>query len=91
MLSRVDHSLDRGMGAFLSVQIDILNRLRCPVIVLYQDSFIVNNTLHLVMDYCEGGDLATKIRDAKSHFSEDVSDLGRTASLAPPCIHTTIL
>lgn len=53
-------------------QVDLLKRLRHPCIVSYRDSFVEDNTLHVIMSYCDGGDLATKIKNAGGkHFSED--------------------
>ncbi|XP_066951321.1 uncharacterized protein [Macrobrachium rosenbergii] len=43
-------------------EVHILAGLRHPNIVSYKGSFEMNQHLHLLMTYCEGGDLFTKIR-----------------------------
>ena len=35
----------------------IMGKLVHPFIVRYQESFIEDNTLHIVMEYCDNGDL----------------------------------
>lgn len=37
-------------------------KLNHPYIVRYLGSFVQDNTLHIAMDYCEGGDLAFLIK-----------------------------
>uniref|UniRef100_A0A7S4Q9Q7 non-specific serine/threonine protein kinase n=1 Tax=Alexandrium monilatum TaxID=311494 RepID=A0A7S4Q9Q7_9DINO len=54
----------------------LLQELRHPCIVRYQDSFLVEgaNLLVIVMEYCSGGDLRKAISSKASsggHFSED--------------------
>jgi NIMA (never in mitosis gene a)-related kinase 1/4/5 len=39
-------------------EVTILSSLSCPYIVKYFDSFVENSTLHIVMEYCEKGDLS---------------------------------
>ena len=39
-------------------EVNILSSLNCPYIVKYYDSFVENSTLHIVMEYCEKGDLS---------------------------------
>ncbi|XP_064082487.1 serine/threonine-protein kinase Nek4-like isoform X2 [Macrobrachium nipponense] len=43
-------------------EVHILAGLKHPNIVSYKGSFEMNHHLHLLMTYCEGGDLFTKIR-----------------------------
>lgn len=38
-------------------EVTILSSLNCPYIVKYYDSFVENTTLHIIMEYCEKGDL----------------------------------
>ena len=50
----------------------ILACLHHPNIIGYKGSFTTNNTLHIVMDYADNGDLFTAIQNAKGvHFKED--------------------
>ena len=43
-----------------------LSSLDDPYIVSYKDAFYENNCLHMVMEYCEGGDLAGVIKERNS-------------------------
>jgi len=43
----------------------LLAELRHPYIVRYRESFTESGWLCILMDYCEGGDLTAKIKDAK--------------------------
>eukprot|EP00401_Gymnodinium_catenatum_P008788 CAMPEP_0117555722 /NCGR_PEP_ID=MMETSP0784-20121206/51423_1 /TAXON_ID=39447 /ORGANISM="" /LENGTH=290 /DNA_ID=CAMNT_0005352941 /DNA_START=53 /DNA_END=922 /DNA_ORIENTATION=+ len=57
-------------------EVFLLQTLAHPYIVSYRDSFLIEgtNTLVIVMEYCDGGDLRKAIKDkAKKceHFSED--------------------
>jgi NIMA (never in mitosis gene a)-related kinase len=59
------------MHPLLCSQVKLLARLRHPFIVKYSESFLAKNSLHIIMNYCEGGDLNTRIRKAEgNHFSE---------------------
>jgi hypothetical protein len=56
------------------VEVDLLRRLHHPNIVRYIDSFLTKNSdsLCIAMEYCDGGDLATQIKNARRKlFSED--------------------
>lgn len=44
-------------------EVQLLRRLDHPNIVAYKDSFYMADTLVIIMQYCEGGDLATYIKD----------------------------
>ena len=44
----------------------ILKQLDCKYIVKYYDSFEENNTLNIVMEYCQNGDLSTYINENKT-------------------------
>jgi len=35
-----------------------MGKLIHPFIVLYKDSFVEDDTLHIVMEYCDNGDLS---------------------------------
>jgi serine/threonine protein kinase len=43
-------------------EVDLLSRLKHSNIVEYRDSFVENDTLHIIMAYCEGGDLSKLIK-----------------------------
>ncbi|XP_068207027.1 uncharacterized protein [Palaemon carinicauda] len=49
-------------------EVHILAGLKHPNIVSYKGSFEMNHHLHLLMTYCEGGDLFTKIRQQHQTF-----------------------
>jgi len=44
-------------------EVDLLSRLNHPNIVEYKANFFMGETLVIIMQYCEGGDLATYIKD----------------------------
>jgi NIMA (never in mitosis gene a)-related kinase len=52
----------------LVTEVNILRELRHPNIVRYYERFVdrENSLIHIVMEYCEGGDLAALIRKCKS-------------------------
>lgn len=53
-------------------EIAILSKLDCPYIISYIESFFSEGKLCIVMEYADGGDLATKITaQGRKHFSED--------------------
>ena len=48
---------------FITLQAKLLSQLRHPNIVSYRDSFQdAKGFLHIVMNFCEGGDLYTKLK-----------------------------
>lgn len=52
----------------------VLSKLQHPNIITYKESFIQHGNLHIVTDYCEGGDLSSKIRRnalKMCYFTED--------------------
>lgn len=53
----------------LVVEVNLLRQLRHEFIVRYYDRIIdkANSMLYIVMEYCEGGDLATYIQKMKSN------------------------
>jgi serine/threonine protein kinase len=56
------------------MEVDLLRRLCHPNIVRYHDSFMAKRgaSLCISMEYCDGGDLADQIKNARRHlFSED--------------------
>ncbi|XP_069686207.1 serine/threonine-protein kinase Nek1-like [Periplaneta americana] len=56
-------------------EVEVLAKLQHPYIVAYKESFEYDKNLYIVMDYCEGGDLYTKIREHAQkgrYFSEDI-------------------
>ena len=68
----------------------LLKQLRHPNIVSYKDSFIdKDNYYNIVMIYCDGGDIYTKIKNAKNnHFPEsDILDWLVQLCLALSYVH----
>ena len=49
----------------------LLKNLKHPNIVSYKESFQVDGFLHIVMLYCDGGDLYTKIKEQNGRFIEE--------------------
>jgi NIMA (never in mitosis gene a)-related kinase len=49
----------------------LLSKLKHPNIVSYKDSFESNGFLFIVMLYCEGGDLYTKIKNRNNEHLEE--------------------
>lgn len=49
----------------------LLKSLKHPNIVSYKESFQVEGYLHIVMLYCDGGDLYTKIKEQNGKFIEE--------------------
>ena len=57
----------------INQEVSALETLEHPNIIQYHESFVQEGYLHIIIDYAEGGDLATRIRAAKSkpyHFPE---------------------
>ncbi|CAH0474562.1 unnamed protein product [Peronospora belbahrii] len=44
-------------------EVELLAKLKHPNVVEYKENFVINNVLHIVMAYCDGGDLADKIKE----------------------------
>lgn len=61
------------------LKVDLLRRLHHPNIVGYKDSFLTPRKGHLciVMEYCDGGDLSTHIKNARYDRSEQCHFVGR--------------
>ena len=59
----VDLSLKEQQSAINEVT--ILSQIESPFVVHYFDSFIAGESLHLVMEYCNKGDLQGLIKKAK--------------------------
>jgi NIMA (never in mitosis gene a)-related kinase len=49
----------------------LLKTLKHPNIVSYKESFNTDGYLHIVMLFCEGGDLYTKIKEQNDKFLEE--------------------
>ena len=49
----------------------LLKSLKHPNIVSYKESFQVDGYLHIVMLYCDGGDLYTKIKEQSGKYLEE--------------------
>lgn len=55
-------------------EVRVLSQLQHPNIIAYKESFIVQGSLCIVTDYCEGGDLSSRIRRnslKSSYFTEE--------------------
>jgi serine/threonine protein kinase len=50
----------------------LLSKLKHPNIVAYRDSFQTNGYLYIVMLYCEGGDLYTKIKEQNNRYLDEM-------------------
>lgn len=62
---------EEKQGALLEAQ--ILQKLKHDNIIAYKEYFISSDKyLNIVMDYADGGDLFSKIKNSPSYFSEDV-------------------
>ncbi|KAE8896433.1 hypothetical protein PF005_g14695 [Phytophthora fragariae] len=44
-------------------EVELLAKLKHPNVVEYKENFVADNVLHIVMAYCDGGDLAAKIKE----------------------------
>ena len=56
-------SASDSLGMFITLQAKLLSQLRHPNIVSYRESFQdEKGFLHIVMNFCEGGDLYTKLK-----------------------------
>ena len=42
-------------------EVDVMTQVRHPNVVAYEESFVEDETLHIVMECCSGGDLAREI------------------------------
>eukprot|EP00931_Biecheleriopsis_adriatica_P089809 TRINITY_DN6388_c0_g1_i1.p1 TRINITY_DN6388_c0_g1~~TRINITY_DN6388_c0_g1_i1.p1 ORF type:complete len:1021 (+),score=225.65 TRINITY_DN6388_c0_g1_i1:108-3170(+) len=51
-------------------EVELLRRLAHPHIIAYFDSFIEKDTLHIVLEYADGGDLSSVLRDRESPYDE---------------------
>lgn len=49
----------------------LLSRLKHPNIVSYKDSFEKDGILYIAMQFCEGGDLYTKLKENKGQALEE--------------------
>ena len=48
-----------------------MGKLNHPFIVRYQDSFIEDRTLNIVMEYCDGGDLAYYLKQQNKKYLKE--------------------
>eukprot|EP01083_Nonionella_stella_P065915 173110_1 len=63
--------LPESMRESALLEVQLLSRLKHPFIVAYFDSFIEKKILCIVMEYCDNGDLTSKIQERKTPFSEE--------------------
>ncbi|KAK1943533.1 Serine/threonine-protein kinase Nek1 [Phytophthora citrophthora] len=54
-------------------EVELLAKLKHPNVVEYMENFVVDNVLHIVMAYCDGGDLAGKIKQQQITREQFVS------------------
>ncbi|OQR80825.1 serine/threonine protein kinase [Achlya hypogyna] len=54
-------------------EVDLLSKLNSPFVVQYKENFVEGTVLHIVMGYCDGGDLANciKAQPPATYFSLD--------------------
>src|SRR5689334_14389006 len=53
-------------------EVQVLALLKHPNIISYNESFVENGNLYIVMDYADGGDLYKCIKNQKGvHFTEE--------------------
>ena len=67
--------MDSSERAQAKLEVMLLSSLDHPSIVKYNDSFIQDGNLYIIMQYCEGGDLSAHIKHAAKrnrYFSEEV-------------------
>ncbi|RHY26773.1 hypothetical protein DYB32_007313 [Aphanomyces invadans] len=57
-------------------EVELLSRLDNEYVVQYKENFVEGTVLHLVMEYCDGGDLTARIKEMKDsnggYFPPDV-------------------
>ena len=60
--------------SLIETEINLLQELKHPNIVLYKDSFIdKNNNLNIITTFCEGGDMYRKIfKEKNTYFEENI-------------------
>ncbi|TMW69389.1 hypothetical protein Poli38472_001545 [Pythium oligandrum] len=51
-------------------EVELLSTLKHPNVVEYKESFVEGNVIHIVMAYCDGGDLAGRIRERVAELAE---------------------
>ncbi|RUS85205.1 hypothetical protein EGW08_007031 [Elysia chlorotica] len=72
LVKRKDSSAQCVIKEINTTKVAVLAQLKHPNIVTYIESFEERGTLYIVMNYCSGGDLYTKINDRRGQlFSED--------------------
>ena len=73
-------------------EVDFLSELDHHHIVQYVANFVQDSTLHIVMEYCEGGDLASLIKrsakDQQYFDEEDILDWFVQITMAVSFIHS---
>lgn len=56
-------------------EVKLLAKIKSPYVVKYYDYYIDKESLHIVMEYCNRGDLSSLIRKAKEKPSRDLPGL----------------
>lgn len=65
-------------------EVQVLSRLKHPNIVEYVGSFEREEMLHIVMGYCEGGDLAAQHKAVRSRGQQHSEQVRPPAGSRPP-------
>jgi serine/threonine protein kinase len=60
-------------------EVELLAKLNHPNVVEYKENFVLDNVLHIVMAYCDGGDLAGKIKQQQQTREQLVGPDGDAA------------
>eukprot|EP00930_Biecheleria_cincta_P001079 TRINITY_DN102241_c0_g1_i1.p1 TRINITY_DN102241_c0_g1~~TRINITY_DN102241_c0_g1_i1.p1 ORF type:complete len:828 (-),score=184.35 TRINITY_DN102241_c0_g1_i1:50-2533(-) len=66
---RTSHLTEKQREAALA-ESEVLKMMEHPNIIAYVDSFLDGPRLYIVMEYADGGDLATKIKDRKERSTK---------------------
>ena len=93
VVKRVDLSrLSEGARSTAMAEVDVLRRLSHPHIVAYYDGFVEAETLHIVLEFADGGDLAAALRgrrerEAPPYPDHEALNIFGQCMMALQCIH----
>ena len=75
VIKQIDlNKLDKKQSSTAPKEVEVLSKLKHNNIVRYKESFEEKRNLNIVMEYCENGDLHTKIKEKRLRnecFNED--------------------